>query len=471
MDKLAVMVSSAATPEFDPALLARYDVGSPGYASYPSAPQFRVEFDEVALRAAIRASNEEPIPRSLSLCVQVPVSAEACIYCGSNRPVVDDHASADRYLERLYREIELIAPLFDRDRPVQQLHFAGGAQKFFGGANMRELTESLAHHFSFSHDPAREYEVEVDPCCATAADVSELGALGFNQLSVSVQDFDASVQHAMERVHDVAQTRALIAAARAAQFRAVNVDVSYGLPAQTLAGFAHTLDQVLALNPDHVAVYGYAHVPQVYAAQQQVDATGVPDREARAALFGCALERLSAAGYKYLGMDHFVRGDDALALAQSAGTLRRGFRGYSTQGDCDIVGLGVGAITAIGDSYSQGANDLFSYCAALDKGCLPVTCGLQLDDDDVVRRELIGTLMCHGVLDKAAFGARHRLLFDQYFARERRRLQPLLADGLVLEDAAVLRVTSQGRLLLRIIAMCFDAYLDDEAPPLGSRAV
>ncbi|MEO7068080.1 MAG: oxygen-independent coproporphyrinogen III oxidase [Rhodanobacter sp.] len=457
------MASSASVPEFDPALIARYDLDGPGYAGYPTLPRFRVEFNEVALRAAIRASNEEPIPRSLALCVQVPVSADACIYCGSNRPVIEDRASAGRYLERLYREIELMAPLFDRDRPVRQLLFGGGAQKFFGSVNMRELAESLARHFSFSHDPSREYAIEVDPCCTTAADVSALGALGFNQLSVSVQDFDASVQSAIARVHEVARTRALLEAARTAQFRVTTIDLSYGLPAQTLAGFAQTLDQVIALNPDRVAVYGYAHMPQVYAAQQQVDAADVPASHARAALFGCALERLCAAGYCYLGMDHFARADDALAQAQAAGTLQRGFRGFSTQGDCDIVGLGVGAITRIGDSYSQGAQDLLGYSTALDDGHLPITCGLHLDDDGVTRRELVGTLMCHGVLDKVAFGERHRLHFDEYFARERQRLQPLLADGLVREDSATLRVTSQGRLLLRIIAMCFDANLDDEA--------
>ncbi len=457
------MATLVSTPEFDPALIARYDVAGPRYTSYPTAPQFRADFDETALRGAIRASNEEPIPRPLSLYVHVPFCMSPCFYCGCNRVITRDVAQADRYLERLYREIELIAPLFDRDRPVRQLHFGGGTPNFLDAARMRELLESLARHFSFSYEQDREYGIEIDPRFADSDYVQGLGELGFNRISVGIQDFDPVVQQAVNRIQSFEQTREVIDAARAAQFRSVSVDLIYGLPRQSLDGFTRTLEQVVALAPDRVAVYGYAHLPEMFKAQRQIEAAELPDATTRLALFGRALERLGAAGYVYIGMDHFARADDELAQAQRAGTLQRNFQGYSTHGECDIVGLGVSAIGRVGDSYSQNARDLIGYYATLDAGRLPVVRGLQLDEDDLIRRELIGELMCHGVLDKTAFGARHRLLFDEYFVRERQRLVPLMADGLIQEDARMLRVTSRGRLLLRIIAMCFDAYLGDEA--------
>jgi len=450
-------------PEFDLALIARYDVAGPRYTSYPPVPQFRADFDEQALRNAARISNEEPIPRPLSIYVHIPFCTSPCFYCGCNRVITSDKAQAGRYLERLYREIELLAPLFDRDRPVRQLHFGGGTPNFLDLASMRELMESLARHFSFSRHPEREYGIEVDPRFADAAYVRGLGELGFNRISVGVQDFDPAVQRAVNRLQSVEETRAVIEAARAAHFRSVNVDLIYGLPLQNVAQFGRTLATVVALQPDRVAVYGYAHLPQIFKAQRQIDKHEVPDPATRLALFGCALERLTAAGYVYIGMDHFARVDDELTLAQRAGTLQRNFQGYSTHGECDILGLGVSAIGRIGDTYSQNARDLIGYYAALDNGRLPVVAGLQLDEDDLIRRELIGVLMCQGVIDKATFGTRHRLLFDEYFVRERQRLQPLVADGLVDEDARAIRVTSRGRLLLRIIAMCFDAYLDGDA--------
>ncbi|TAM57280.1 MAG: oxygen-independent coproporphyrinogen III oxidase [Rhodanobacter sp.] len=452
-------------PEFDPALIARYDINGPRYTSYPTAPQFRSDFDETALRAAIRASNEEPIPRPLSLYVHVPFCLSPCFYCGCNRVITRDISKADRYLERLYREIELMAPLFDRDRPVRQLHFGGGTPNFLDLPRMRELMESLARHFSFMHESQREYGIELDPRFIDGDYVRGLAELGFNRLSVGIQDFNPAVQEAVNRIQSVEQTRAVLEAARASGFVSASVDLIYGLPRQTLAGFDQTLTEVIALGPDRVAVYGYAHLPELFKPQRQIDAADLPDPETRLALFGRALERLSAAGYVYVGMDHFARADDELARAQRAGTLQRNFQGYSTHGECDIVGLGVSAIGRIGNNYTQSARDLTGYYAALDAGRLPIVRGLELDDDDVIRREVISELMCHGELDMPAFAARHRLIFDKYFAAEMDRLRALAEDGLVTLDARMIRVTSRGRLLLRIIAMCFDAYLAGAAQP------
>ena len=454
-----------AAPVFDPALIARYDTAGPRYTSYPSAPQFHAGFGETALREAIRRSNEEPIPRPLSLYVHVPFCMSPCFYCGCNRVITRDIAKADRYLERLYREIGLLAPLFDRDRPVRQLHFGGGTPNFLDMPRMGDLMESLARHFSFSGDAAREFGIEIDPRFANGDYVRGLGRLGFNRLSVGIQDFDPVVQQAVNRIQSVAQTREVIEAGRASGFTSASVDLIYGLPRQSLQGFERTLSEVIGLDPDRVAVYGYAHLPDLFTAQKQIDARDLPDPATRLALFARALERLGAAGYVYIGMDHFARADDELARAQREGALQRNFQGYSTHGECDIVGLGVSAIGRIGESYSQNARDLTGYYAALDAGRLPVARGLELDEDDLIRRALIGELMCHGQLDTRAFGARHRLVFGEYFRDELRRLRQLAADGLVEMDVRHIRVTSKGRLLLRIIAMCFDAYLERAAPP------
>jgi oxygen-independent coproporphyrinogen-3 oxidase len=386
--------------------------------------------------------------------------------------ITRDIGKADRYLDRLYREIELIAPLFDRDRPVRQLHFGGGTPNFLDVPRMRELMESLARHFAFSTEREREFGIEIDPRFADGAYVRALGEMGFNRLSVGIQDFDPAVQQAVNRIQSVAETREVIEAGRAAGFASASVDLIYGLPKQSLEGFDRTLTEVIALDPDRVAVYGYAHLPDLFKAQKHIDASALPDPATRLALFGRALERLSAAGYVYIGMDHFARTDDELARAQREGTLQRNFQGYSTHGECDIVGLGVSAIGRIGDTYNQNARDLTGYYAALDAGRLPIARGMHLDEDDLIRRALIGELMCHGELDMRVFGARHRLLFAEYFAVELARLHVLADDGLVTLDERMIRVTPRGRLLLRSIAMCFDAYLHaNEAPVRFSRTI
>ncbi|MGN2251288.1 oxygen-independent coproporphyrinogen III oxidase [Frateuria sp. GZRe14] len=466
------MNHAIAAPAFDPALIARYDTAGPRYTSYPTAPQFHTRFGEPALREAIRTSNEEPIPRPLSLYVHVPFCMSPCFYCGCNRVITREIAKADRYLERLYREIELTAPLFDRDRPVRQLHFGGGTPNFLDLPRMRELMESLARHFSFSSERSREFGIEIDPRFADGDYMRGLGEMGFNRLSVGIQDFDPAVQQAVNRIQSVDQTREVIEVARASGFVSASVDLIYGLPKQNLEGFDRTLTEVIALEPDRVAVYGYAHLPDLFKAQKHIHAEELPDPATRLALFGRALERLSAAGYVYVGMDHFARYDDELARAQREGSLQRNFQGYSTHGDCDIVGLGVSAIGRVGDTYSQNARDLTGYYAALDAGRLPIARGLALDEDDIIRRALIGELMCHGEVDTRLFGARHRLLFDEYFAAELARLRALADDGLVTLEGRMIRVTARGRLLLRSIAMCFDAYLHaEEAPRRFSRTI
>ncbi|MBS0569958.1 MAG: oxygen-independent coproporphyrinogen III oxidase [Proteobacteria bacterium] len=450
---------------FDPALIARYDVNGPRYTSYPAAPQFHTGFGEAQLRAAALASNDDPIPRPLSVYVHVPFCLSPCFYCGCTRIITRDKARSPIYLQRLHREIELMAPLFDRDRRVLQLHFGGGTPNFLDAEQMSDLLDTLAQHFSFSREARREFGIELDPRFCDADYVRGLAPLGFNRLSVGVQDFDPQVQAAVNRIQSVAQTRAVLDAARATGFRSTSVDLIYGLPKQTLAGFARTLDEVIALAPDRVAAYAYAHLPERFKAQRQIHAADLPDAAARLRLLGLTVDKLTAAGYRYIGMDHFARAGDDLARAQDAGTLQRNFQGYSTFGGCDLIGLGMSAISHVGASFSQNPRDLPTYYAALDSGRLPVARGLALSEDDLIRADVIAQLMCHGALDFAAFEARHHLDFGLYFGDEIQRLRALEDDGLVDLAPDCLRVTARGRFLLRNIAMCFDAYLAREARP------
>ena len=460
-------------PLFDPELVARYDVAGPRYTSYPTAPQFHGAFGATELRAAARRSNEDPIPRPLSLYVHVPFCLSPCFYCGCTRIITRDRSKAGVYLDHLYREIELTAPLFDRDRPVSQLHFGGGTPNFLDAAQMAELLESLARNFAFSRDATREYGIELDPRHCDAAYVHMLAAHGFNRISVGIQDFDPEVQRAVNRIQSVEQTRAILDAARESGMRSVSVDLIYGLPLQTLEKFERTLQQVIALRPHRVACYAYAHLPERFKGQRQIDTADLPDAATRLALLGQTVRLLTAAGYRYIGMDHFALPDDELALAQDAGTLQRNFQGYSTHGDCDLIGLGMSSISHVGDTFSQNARDLIPYYAALDAGRLPVARGLQLSADDGIRADVIQRLMCHGEVDIAAFEARHCLDFGVYFVAELARLRALERDGLVALERNRIVVTPRGRYLLRVIAMCFDAHLNQaQAQPVRySRAV
>ncbi|HEX3121784.1 MAG TPA: oxygen-independent coproporphyrinogen III oxidase [Rhodanobacteraceae bacterium] len=454
--KTASLESSA---QFDPALIARYDVAGPRYTSYPAAPQFHGGFGEAQLRAAIRASNEDPIPRRLSVYVHVPFCLSPCFYCGCTRVITRDTSKADIYLDRLYREIELIAPLFDRDRTLVQLHFGGGTPNFLDERRMGELLDSLARNFSFDRSADREFGIEIDPRTCDPDYVRMLARHGFNRISVGIQDFDPEVQKAVNRIQSVEQTRAVLDTARECGFRSTSVDLIYGLPKQTPEKFARTLDQVIALGSDRIACYAYAHLPERFKAQRQIVAADLPDAATRLKLLGLSVEKLTAAGYRYVGMDHFARPSDDLAQAQDAGTLQRNFQGYSTHGDCDLIGLGMSSISHVGATFSQNARDLPTYYAALDTGRLAVVRGLTLDDDDFIRADAIQQLMCHGILDIPAFEARHQIDFDEYFADELARLLEIERDGLIEVGDDRLRVTSRGRFLLRIIAMCFDAHL------------
>jgi oxygen-independent coproporphyrinogen III oxidase len=460
-------------PLLDADLLRRYDRPGPRYTSYPTAPQFNPAFGEAQLRDAVAASNGDPIPRRLSLYVHVPFCASPCFYCGCNRIITRDKDRSEGYLARLYREIDLVAALFDRDREVIQLHFGGGTPNFLSPAQLREAVDTLRRQFHFADRDDADISIELDPRFVNPADVAALGAIGFNRASLGVQDFDPVVQVAVNRIQSVEETAAVVEACRNAGMRSVNIDLIYGLPKQTLDGFGRTLEHVVAIRPDRLAVYGYAHLPELFKPQRRIEAADLPDAEARIALLQLAIDRLSAAGYAYIGMDHFALPDDELARAQQRGGLHRNFMGYTTHADSDLVGLGVSAISHVGDTFSQNPRDLPTWESVLDEGRLPVVRGMRLDEDDQLRADLIQSLMCQGEIPVAALERRYAIDFEAYFADALSRLQPLVDDGLVVLAPGILRATSRGRLLLRNIAMCFDRYLQvpTDTPGRFSRAV
>ena len=458
---------------FDPELLRRYDRPGPRYTSYPTAPQFTPSFGAAQLREHIERSNAGK--HALSIYAHMPFCVSPCFYCGCNRVITRDSARGEQYLERLLREIAAVAPLFDRRREVLQVHLGGGTPNFFRPTQIGGLFEALARQFQLSTRPERDFSIELDPRTVSPADIAELGATGFNRASLGVQDFDAQVQRAVNRIQTVEETLAVIEACRATGFRSVNVDLIYGLPLQTPEGFAHTLRTVIDARPDRLAVYGYAHLPELFKPQRQLDTTFLPHPETRITLLRLAIEQLTAAGYQYIGMDHFALPDDDLSRARAAGGLQRNFMGYTTHAQCDLLGLGVSAISHIGASFSQNHRDLPGWEAAIDSGTLPVWRGLALDADDLLRADVIQRLMCQGELDIPTIEAQHGIQFEHYFAEPLDELRALAEDGLVRIEPRRIQATARGQLLLRLIAMCFDRYLHaaraSSGPPRYSKVV
>ncbi len=348
--------------------------------------------------------------------------------------------------------------MFDQARPVDQLHWGGGTPTFISHEQMRDLMRVTGEHFRLLDNDEGEYSIEVDPREADAETIGMLREIGFNRLSLGAQDFDPAVQKAVNRIQSEAETWAVMDAARREGFKSVSVDLIYGLPLQTLDSFATTIDKVIAAGPDRLSVFNYAHLPHMFKTQRQIDESQLPSAEEKLAILGLTIERLTEAGYLYIGMDHFARPDDELAVAQREGTLYRNFQGYSTHADCDLVAMGATAISKVGNSYSQNLKGLDEYAARIDAGGLAVFRGVELDDDDLLRREVITRLICNFELEFAAIERQFGIVFEDYFSVELTALESFVADGL-LEQQGRLRVLPRGRLLIRNICMQFDRYL------------
>lgn len=454
------MAEPASPVCFDEALVSRYGGRGPRYTSYPTALQFSESFTADDYRRNAIASND--VDKPLSVYVHIPFCRSLCYYCACNKIVTRNVARVQSYLRALRREIELQATLFDRGRSVRQLHFGGGTPTYL---NQRELTELMAwlnNAFSLEPGERREFSIEVDPRTVDHESISRLGDLGFNRLSLGIQDFDSRVQMAVNRIQTVDDVDRLLASARQNNFHSVSFDLIYGLPQQTVESFDRTLSTVIAMRPDRIAIYNYAHLPQRFKGQRMINEAHIPAPQVKLRIFHNTVDRLSAAGYEYIGMDHFALPHDDLVVARQTGTLQRNFQGYSTHGDCELIGLGVSAIGSIGSVYSQNATTTIEYEAMLGAGRLPVRRGIAVDEDDWLRAQIIQSLMCYDELDLEAFSQRNSVDFRSYFADELARLVPLEQDGLIEIDPSRIRITARGRLLLRSIAMVFDRYLPGE---------
>ncbi len=457
--------------KFEPELLRRYDKAGPRYTSYPTAVQFHQGFGESEYRAWAARSNSGTPPPALSLYVHVPFCDTVCYYCACNKVVTKDHARAAPYLQRLHREIALQGALFDRARPVDQLHWGGGTPTFISAAEMQALMATLREHFSLRSDDTGEYSIEVDPRTADGETIRLLRELGFNRISLGVQDFDPVVQKAVNRVQSEEETVAVLEAARRHGFRSTNIDLIYGLPHQTRDSFERTLDRVIAAGPERLSVFNYAHLPELFKPQRRINVADLPSAGNKLDILQLTIDKLEAAGYVYIGMDHFARPDDELAIAQRNGTLYRNFQGYSTHADCDLVALGITAIGKLGASYSQNVRTLEEYYSLVDADHIPVMRGLGLSEDDRLRREIITRLICHFELDMESISGRFNVRFADYFARELRELVPMQEDGLLTVDPHSIRVLPAGKLLIRNICMVFDRYLREQSAQRFSKVI
>ncbi len=430
-------------------------MNGPRYTSYPTALQFRDDFGAEDYARAAAQSRRTGKP--LSLYVHVPFCDTVCFYCACTKIVTNNRAHADAYVERLHVEIARQASLLGAGRVLSQMHWGGGTPTFLSLEQIASVIDAISRQFVMTRDDSAEYSIEIDPRSAGPASIRALRALGFNRLSIGVQDFDPRVQEAIHRVQPRALVEATLDAARSSGFRSVNFDLIYGLPHQTPESFSNTLDAVIEMAPERLSVFSYAHLPEQFKMQRCLP-DALPDGPQKLALLQTIISRLTAAGYVYIGMDHFARPDDELARAQAAGTLHRNFQGYSTRADCDLIGVGMSSIGRVGDSYAQNAKTLKDYYEAIDAGGLAVRRGVRLDDDDRIRRDVISRLMCHMALDFESVEQAHDIDFVSYFAGELGELADLAADGLVAIDAHGLRILPAGRLLVRVVAQVFDGY-------------
>lgn len=449
-------------------LLHRYNVPGPRYTSYPTAPVWREDFGPAEYENAL-AESQGPSAAPLSLYVHLPFCESLCYFCACTVVITGNHSVEGSYLSALEKEIAWISERAGRDRRVVQLQWGGGTPTYFSSEGLERLAGALRRAFHFAHDA--EVGVEVDPRVTSREQLETLRRLGFNRLSLGVQDFDGDVQRAINRIQPYDATRQLVEAARGLGFDGINMDLIYGLPHQSPASFAKTVEAVLAIGPDRLAVYSYANVPWLKKHQKLLE-PALPDEGTKFEIFRSALERFTAAGFEYIGMDHFARPDDELARARRDRTLHRNFQGYTTKAGTDLIGFGMSAIGSIGAAYVQNRRELLPYQEAVERGGPAVFRGFHLSQDDRLRRAVIGNLLCHGVVVKREIEAGYAIAFDEYFAEALERLAPCAEDGLVEVSRLEIRATQLGRVFLRNLAMPFDAYLNASAErPVFSRTL
>ncbi|MDR2112018.1 MAG: oxygen-independent coproporphyrinogen III oxidase [Candidatus Accumulibacter sp.] len=449
---------------FDAALIRRFDIHGPRYTSYPTADRFGPGFGADAYRGRLERRRDDARGRKpFSLYFHLPFCATICYYCACNKIVTGDHGRSAKYIKYLGREVALQTRFLDADdNAVEQLHWGGGTPTFLSHGEMRQLMDITRRHFHLLD--GGEYSIEVDPRKVDRATVGLLAELGFNRMSIGVQDFDARVQRAINRLQSEEETLAVMDAARESGFKSIGIDLIYGLPRQSAAGFERTLERVLAAGPERLSIYNYAHLPALFKPQRRIPEADLPAPDERLRILSLAIDKLTAAGYVFIGMDHFARPDDELAIAQRAGRLHRNFQGYSTHANRDMLSFGITAIGQIGNSYSQNLRTLDDYYARLDNGVLPVFRGIELTPDDVLRRAIIQSLMCCFELPFSLFEKEYGIDFSSYFSLELAELREMEEAGLLRVEARRIAVLPPGRLLVRAISMVFDARLRADRP-------
>ena len=459
------MTNTLPNIEISEELIRRFDALGPRYTSYPTADRFNDKFDE---RSYIKYL-QEPSSAPLSIYVHLPFCASICYYCGCNKIITKDHGRSAKYLRYLDKEMAMVAAHLQGERKVVQLHLGGGTPTFLSDEELNELMAMLRKHFDFA--PDAELAIEIDPRTVNDTMMFMLAGLGFNRTSLGVQDFDPEVQKAVNRIQPVEMVEHAIKASRTANFVSVNFDLIYGLPKQNLESFSHTLDTVIRLSPDRIALYNYAHLPARFKPQRRINEEELPPAEERLQIFLMSLRRLLDAGYVYIGLDHFAKPDDELTKAQASKTLHRNFQGYTTRAECDLIGLGLSSIGKVGHSYSQSVRTLEGYYDKLDANQLPIEKGFEISMDDVLRRQIIMNFMCSEAIDFAKINKTYAIDFIKYFKIELARLQPYQEAGLINIDTNAITVTPKGRMFVRAVGMVFDKYLQQATTAQYSKLI
>lgn len=454
---------------WDQNLIERYDLSGPRYTSYPTAPQFREGVSEEDWREAVARSNRGQKP--LSLYFHIPFCDTLCFYCACHKVVTHNRSRAMPYLKNVEREMALQAQLFDRQRPVSQLHWGGGTPTYISEEEMSWLMAATARHFRLLADDEGEYSVEIHPGRMPVSKLVHLRELGFNRVSMGVQDFNPKVQEAVNRYNSVGQVRELMTIARAQGYRSISMDLIYGLPFQSRASVSETLSQVIDLAPDRLSLFNYAHLPHLFKSQRLIKDENLPGAAEKLEILHSAIDQLQRAGYVYIGMDHFARPDDSLVAAQQQGRMQRNFQGYSTHAECDLIAFGVSSISYYGGTYLQNAKRVDEYQALLEQGRPAYIKGVTLSEEDHLRRALINQLICHFQLDFAELEARFGIVAQEHFAGELAALAPMAEDGLIELDRRGIRVLNRGRLLIRRVCMVFDQYLNSDRQIRYSRVI
>ena len=450
-------------------LIRRFDRSGPRYTSYPTADRFQDAFNSDHYTEALTRRQQQPSLPPYSLYVHLPFCASLCYFCACNKIITQDHSRSKYYVELLGKELQLLDPYLGDQRNLGQLHLGGGTPTFLQSAELSQLMQSIQQHFHLAADA--ELGIEIDPRTVTAQTLSFLAELGFNRTSFGVQDFDPDVQLAINRTQPIEMVEMAIAASRAVGFESINTDLIYGLPKQSLTSFMQTVKALIALRPDRIALYNYAHLPQRFKAQRLINENDLPSAEQRLQIFLMATQHLLDAGYEYIGLDHFALPTDELNLARLNNSLHRNFQGYTTRADSDLIGLGVSAIGKVANTHIQNQRSLKEYVASIEQNQLATFRGYVMNQDDRLRHDVIMQLMCSMPVDFSTLSQQYGVNAKEYFSVELNALKPYAAAGLLNLDADHIQVTEQGRLFVRAISMEFDRYLRQTTTATYSRLI